>query len=93
MGSQICVTLPLVSTRTISLLLSNNRFPSANNIERIQTPLLFIDAQNDTVIYPSMVNPAQIYGTTTEIFPDMVHDIMLEAGWEKIAKRILDWLD
>jgi len=40
-----------------------------------------------------MVNPAQIYGTTTEIFPDMVHDIMLEAGWEKIAKRILDWLD
>jgi hypothetical protein len=40
-----------------------------------------------------MVNPAQIYGTTTEIFPDMVHDIMLEEGWEKIAKRILDWLD
>ena len=49
--------------------------------KRIQTPLLVIGAQNDTVIFPSMVQAtARTYGTTAEIFPDMAHDVMLEAG-------------
>ena len=62
--------------------------------KRIQTPLLVIGAENDTVIFPSMVGAtARIYGTKAEIFPDMAHDVMLEAGWEKVAKRILEWLD
>jgi alpha-beta hydrolase superfamily lysophospholipase len=26
------------------------------------------------------------------MFPDMAHDLILEAGWEKVVKRILDWL-
>ena len=61
--------------------------------KRIQTPLLVIGAENDTVIFPSMVQAtARIYGMQAEIFPDMAHDVMLEAGWEKVAKRILDWL-
>jgi pimeloyl-ACP methyl ester carboxylesterase len=62
--------------------------------KRIQLPLLIIGAQNDTVILPSMVqSTAQIYGTTAEVFPDMAHDVMLETGWEKVAKRILEWLN
>jgi len=62
--------------------------------KKIQTPLLVIGAQNDTVIFPSMVQAtAQKYGTSAEIFPDMAHDVMLEAGWEKVAKRILEWLN
>ena len=62
--------------------------------KKIQTPLLVIGAENDTVIFPSMVQAtAQIYGTQAEIFPDMAHDVMLEAGWEKVAKRILEWLE
>ena len=62
--------------------------------KRIQTPLLVIGAENDTVIFPSMVQAtARIYGTGAEIFPDMAHDVMLETGWKKVAKRILDWLN
>jgi pimeloyl-ACP methyl ester carboxylesterase len=61
---------------------------------KIQTPLLIIGAQNDTVIFPSMVQAtARKYGKSAEIFPDMAHDVMLEAGWEKVAQRILEWLE
>jgi len=61
---------------------------------KIQTPLLVLGAQNDTVIFPFMVQAtARKYGTTAEIFQDMAHDVMLEAGWEKVAKRILEWLN
>ena len=57
------------------------------------TVQLVIGAENDTVIFPGMVQAtAQIYGTEAEIFPDMAHDVMLEAVWEKVAKRILEWL-
>jgi len=62
--------------------------------KKIRTPLQIIGAENDTVIFPSMVQAtAQIYGTEAEIFPDMAHDVMLGSGWEKVAKRILEWLE
>lgn len=61
---------------------------------RVKTPLLIIGAEKDTLIKPWMVQrTAKGYGTSAEIFPDMAHDVMLETGWEKIAKRILEWLD
>jgi pimeloyl-ACP methyl ester carboxylesterase len=61
--------------------------------KRIKTPLLIIGAQNDTVITPAMVQRAAgAYGIQAEIFPDIAHDIMLEASWEKVAQRILEWL-
>ena len=60
----------------------------------VNTPLLVIGAENDAVIKPWMVQrTAEKYGRTAEIFPDMAHDVMLEAGWEKVAQRIFDWLD
>lgn len=62
--------------------------------KRVKTPLLVIGAEKDTVIFSSMVETtARRYGTKAEIFPDMAHDVMLEAGWEKVAKRILEWLE
>jgi pimeloyl-ACP methyl ester carboxylesterase len=62
--------------------------------KRIKTPLLVIGAENDAVILPAMVQrTAKIYGTQVNIFPDLAHNVMLEAGWEKVAQRILEWLD
>ena len=62
--------------------------------KRVKTPMLFIGAQNDAVIPPAMVQRgAKAYGVQAEIFPDIAHDIMLETGWEKVAQRILEWLD
>lgn len=62
--------------------------------KRVKTPLLIIGAENDAVIKAWMVRrTAKRYGTTAEIFPGLAHDVMLETGWEKVAKRILDWLD
>jgi len=62
--------------------------------KRIRTPLLIIGAENDTVIKPWMVQQtAEKYGTNAEIFPGMAHDVMLETGWEKVAKRVFEWLE
>ena len=59
----------------------------------VRTPLLVIGAGQDTLITPGMVQAtARRYGTTAEIFPGMAHDVMLEAGWERVAGRILSWL-
>jgi pimeloyl-ACP methyl ester carboxylesterase len=61
--------------------------------KRVKTPVLAIGAQDDTVIFPDMVQAtARAYGTQAVMFSDMAHDVMLEAGWEKVAQRILDWL-
>lgn len=57
------------------------------------TPLLVIGAEKDTVIFPKLVeDTARRYGTKAEIFPDTAHNVMLEAGWEKVAKQIFEWL-
>ena len=61
--------------------------------KRIRTPLLVIGAQNDTVILPKYVHAtARTYGTTAKIFPEMAHDVMLEAGWHAVADHILEFL-
>ncbi len=36
---------------------------------------------------------AQANGMQAAIFPDMAHDMMLEAGWQAVADRILIWLE
>lgn len=62
--------------------------------KRVKTPLMVIGAKNDAVIKSWMVQrTAKMYGRTAEIFPDMAHDVMLERGWEKVAQRILEWMD
>jgi pimeloyl-ACP methyl ester carboxylesterase len=62
--------------------------------KRVKTPMLVIGAGDDTLIPINTVEAtARVYGTQAEIFPDMAHDIMLEAGWEKVAQRILEWIN
>lgn len=61
--------------------------------KRVRTPLLVIGAGDDTVISTGMVRAtARAYGASAEIFTGMAHDVMLEAGWERVASRILAWL-
>jgi pimeloyl-ACP methyl ester carboxylesterase len=61
--------------------------------KRVKTPLLVLGAEKDTVIAPRDVHAtARAYGVKAEIFPNMAHDMMLEAGWKSVTERILNWL-
>jgi alpha-beta hydrolase superfamily lysophospholipase len=61
--------------------------------DRVQTPMLVLGADNDILISAADVEAtARAYGTQAEFFP-MAHDMMLEAGWQAVADRILGWLD
>jgi len=58
-----------------------------------QTPLLVLGAANDAAIFTREVEAtAQRHNTQAEFFPDMAHDMMLEADWQAVADRILGWL-
>ena len=60
---------------------------------KVKTPLLVLAAENDKVFsVPEQRATACCYGTEAEIFPNMAHDMMLEPEWQKVADRILDWL-
>jgi pimeloyl-ACP methyl ester carboxylesterase len=61
--------------------------------QHVKAPMLILGAEKDTVIPPSDVHAtARAYGVKAEIFPNMAHDMMLEAGWKSVAERILAWL-
>jgi len=61
--------------------------------ERVKTPILVMGAADDRLISPSEVEAtARAYHTRAEVFPDMAHDMMLEARWQAVADRILEWL-
>jgi len=61
--------------------------------KKIKTPMLILGAGNDNSITPSQVHAtAKAYGVQAEIFPNMAHDMMLEADWKSVAERILSWL-
>lgn len=60
--------------------------------KRVQAPMLILGAAEDTLIAPRDIQDmARAYGVKAEIFPDMAHDMMLEAGWRSVAERILSW--
>jgi pimeloyl-ACP methyl ester carboxylesterase len=62
-------------------------------VERIKTPILVLAAQNDAVFTVDEAQAtARAYHAESEVFPDMAHDMMLEAGWQVVADRILVWL-
>ena len=62
--------------------------------ERVKTPILVLGAADDHLIASGEVEAtARAYRTRAEIFPDMAHDMMLEAGWQGVSDRILEWLD
>jgi pimeloyl-ACP methyl ester carboxylesterase len=60
---------------------------------RVTTPLLVLGAARDILFQPNEVEAtARAYQTQAVIFPDMAHDMMLEAGWNMVADRIVAWL-
>jgi pimeloyl-ACP methyl ester carboxylesterase len=62
--------------------------------KRVKAPLLVLGAVNDKAISVGEVEAtARAYGTQAELFPDMAHDMMLEAGWQAVADRVLSWLE
>jgi alpha-beta hydrolase superfamily lysophospholipase len=61
--------------------------------KRVKAPMLVLGAEKDTVISQHDVRAtAKAYGTHAEFFPNMAHDMMLEANWKSVAERILKWL-
>ncbi|MBT8420260.1 MAG: alpha/beta hydrolase [Gammaproteobacteria bacterium] len=58
------------------------------------TPLLILGAEKDYFVTPYMVHAtAKAYKTEAEIFPHMGHAMMVEAGWEMVAERIIKWIN
>ena len=66
---------------------------SLPRVGRVKTPILVMGAADDRLISPAEVEAtARAYRTQAVIFPSMAHDMMLEAGWQAVADRILGWL-
>jgi pimeloyl-ACP methyl ester carboxylesterase len=60
----------------------------------LDLPVLVLGAQNDNFVFAGAVAAtAQTYRTRPEIFPGMAHAMMLDHDWEKVAARIVQWLD
>lgn len=67
------------------------RFPVRT--EMVKTPMQVLGAAQDFFIHShELEQTARAYGTTAEIFPDMAHDMMVEAGWNRVADRMVEWL-
>jgi len=61
--------------------------------KKVKTPLLVLGAEQDTVIKArDLRDTARAYGVEAALFPNMAHDMMLEAGWRSVATRVLEWL-
>ena len=58
-----------------------------------ETPLLVLGGADDAAISPDEVEAtARLHKTRAELYPDMGHAMMLEAGWQAVADRIISWL-
>lgn len=56
-------------------------------------PMLVLGAARDILVPPSEVEKAaRFYGAEAQLFPEMGHVMMLEAGWQKVADRIIEWV-
>jgi pimeloyl-ACP methyl ester carboxylesterase len=63
------------------------------NAEDITAPMLVLGAACDGMRIDGDASAlAQRYGADVEIFPDMGHLMMLEAGWQAVAESIDAWL-
>ncbi|HYA88978.1 MAG TPA: alpha/beta fold hydrolase [Nitrospirota bacterium] len=59
----------------------------------IPIPMLIMGAVDDALFSCREIEEtARTYNTRAEFFPNMAHDMMLEADWQKVAMRILEWL-
>jgi pimeloyl-ACP methyl ester carboxylesterase len=59
----------------------------------VKAPMLVLGAQDDGMrTEGDALAVAQTYQSDLELFPDMGHVMMLEAGWQSVAERIDGWL-
>lgn len=60
---------------------------------RVSTPMLVLGGHDDTIFTMDEIKAtARAYNTEPYFFP-MAHDMMLEAGWEHVAEKMLGWLE
>jgi len=58
-----------------------------------RTPMLVLGGTSDAIITTGEARAtSRKYGAEVEIFPNMAHDMMLEAGWQAAADRVTNWL-
>ncbi|HWR01436.1 MAG TPA: alpha/beta fold hydrolase [Chlorobaculum sp.] len=90
MVSECFVRLQDESYRVYLDMLGLN-LPKLNGID---APLLVLGAENDRIItVKEVMATARRYGVEAEIFSGMAHNMILEHDWQKVADRILIWLD
>ena len=67
--------------------------PNLPNPYEIKTPMLVLAADNDEIftVFHEQIT-ARAYDTEAIVFPNMAHDMMLEADWQKVADKIIDWV-
>jgi pimeloyl-ACP methyl ester carboxylesterase len=64
------------------------------SLRLVDVPVLVLGGECDAFIAPTAVEAtASTYATQAEIFEGMPHAMMLDRDWEKVARRILDWLE
>jgi pimeloyl-ACP methyl ester carboxylesterase len=66
------------------------------SLPRLELPVLVLGAEQDGFLPAfsgALEATARTYRTRAEVFPAMAHVMMLDRGWEAVARRILDWLD
>jgi pimeloyl-ACP methyl ester carboxylesterase len=64
------------------------------SLPRLELPVLVLGAGGDGLIFPGALEAtARTYRTRAEVFPGLGHAMMLDRGWEAVARRILGWLD
>jgi alpha-beta hydrolase superfamily lysophospholipase len=82
------------SFRVIFFDSSMLNLPKPKLIKGKNVPMLVLGAANDTIFRVGEIEgTARAYDAQVEIFPDMAHDMMLEAGWQKVADHMIGWLD
>lgn len=62
--------------------------------QRVSTPLLVLGGSQDRTATPDDVAlTARRYGVTPVVLEGLPHDLMLDAGWERAASYVAEWLD
>lgn len=59
----------------------------------LDLPVLVLGAASDGFVFSgALAATARTYRTRPEVLPGIAHAMMLDHGWETVARRILDWL-
>ncbi len=61
---------------------------------KVLDPVLVVGAAEDALFSPYEIErTAEDYRSAAIIFDDIGHDMMLDAGWERPARTIVEWID